>query len=94
MLAFLAVVLTCLPHQNPSPGQATGQLTVTAIVNSSSTLVFEPDGTFRVIVANAPADMAELILAATQPKQASPQTPPKRHKTTPPRKTSKGTHRQ
>ena len=80
---FVAIaLLACLPPQNSSPPQVTGQLTVTAIVKSSSTLVFEPDGTVTLIIANAPGDAAWLA-AATQRNQDSVQAPPKQHQTKP-----------
>lgn len=66
---MFAVVVFALIFQgmNHSPGvPATGRLTVTAIVTSSSTIVFQPDGTTRVIIANAPADQAGLIAAMAQ----------------------------
>jgi hypothetical protein len=73
---------------------ATGQLQVTAVVVSSSQLIEQPDGTFRLIVANAPsqADAQDLMqaigrlsedkhgLSASVPQAVKPQAALKRRK--------------
>ena len=44
---------------------ASGKLIVTAVVTSSVSVAFAPDGTPTVIVANAPADAATLTLLSS-----------------------------
>jgi len=52
------------PFGSQNSGQhasASGNLTVTAIVTSSVSVTFAPDGTPTIVVANAPADAATIV---------------------------------
>jgi len=51
----LLLLLACSPLFAAQGGSATGSLTVTATVVSSSFWAEQPDGSLRLIVANAPA---------------------------------------
>jgi len=58
------VLLLLLAAPGPQSGQhasASGSLTVTAIVTSSVSVTFAPDGTPTIVVANAPADAATIV---------------------------------
>lgn len=95
-LGLFALLFTCMGAVGTlaQSRSATGQLQVTAVVVSSSQLVEQPDGTFRLIVANAPsqADAQDLmqaiarlsedkpVLAAKAAQTVKPQTALKRHK--------------
>lgn len=77
--AFTFVFLLAAPGHAAGPHpSATGALTVTAVVTSSVSVSFAPDGTERVVVANAPAD-ASTIIQASRPLQTvavSPENKP------------------
>ena len=62
-----ALIMTSLLVSPPPSGPhatATGSLTVSAVVASSVSVTFNADGTYTMVVANAPAD-AETIAAAS-----------------------------
>jgi len=69
------------PNNTGQHARASGDLTVTAIVTSSVSVTFAPDGTPTVIVANAPADAATItLLSSSLPSRAK--TKPKASKQT------------
>lgn len=74
MLHFYALALLLLPPGAPENrgGKAGGELRVTAVVTSSVSIAFAADGTQTIIVANAPADEAALVAAATQARPVLP----------------------
>jgi len=63
----LLLLLMTAPGSNKTDQHASarGSLKVTALVTSSVSVTFAPDGTPTVIVANAPADAATLTLLST-----------------------------
>jgi hypothetical protein len=64
-----ALLLLSFFPPNHRSGQATGELTVTAVVASSVSVTFAPDGTPSIVVANAPADAEPIARTSSQPRE-------------------------
>lgn len=71
-LAGLLLLLACSPFALAQRGSAIGRLTVTATVVSSTLWIQQPDGSFRLVVANAYGgqDVADMQMAVNRPPAA------------------------
>ena len=66
-LHALLVVSLFLSAASPGPrASATGKLSVSAVVASSVSVTFNADGTYSIVVANAPADAETIATASTE----------------------------
>jgi hypothetical protein len=66
-LHALLVVSLFLSTASPGPrANATGNLSVSAVVTSSVSVIFNADGTYSVVVANASADAETIATASTE----------------------------
>jgi hypothetical protein len=77
--AVLTALLLLSPASPAPRSSATGKLSVSASVASSVSVTFNPDGTYSMVVANAPAD-AETIATASS-ELCGKQKAPEAHKT-------------
>jgi hypothetical protein len=64
--AILALLFLPLGAPEHPGSKSSGELNVKAVVTSSVSVTFSPDGRLSTMVANAPADQASLILAVAQ----------------------------
>jgi hypothetical protein len=65
-IATLAVLFLPLGAPEHPGSKASGELTETAVVTSSVSVTFSPDGRLATVVANGPADQASLISEVVQ----------------------------
>jgi hypothetical protein len=64
--ALVVAALLVSPALSSPRASATGKLSVSAVVRSSVSVTFNPDGTYAVVVANAPADAETIALVSTE----------------------------
>jgi hypothetical protein len=69
-VATVALLLLSLGSPENRGSKAGGELTVTAVVMTSVSVTFSPDGRSSIVVANAPADEGSLISALAQSRPA------------------------
>lgn len=88
------LLFTTVFGQSTFKASSEGRLTVTATVTSSVAVLFGPDGEQTIVVYNAPADQAGLLLACTTHDKTAGAQGGNHHEHRSDARTHKGSHKQ